>query len=546
MLRHFYTLRTALPQFSPRGLNTIFLIAVLMAFLLFPNALWAQTFKRILDFRTGPTVCCSSGSSTLVQGRDGNMYGIVVAQAPFSIGGSFYRLTPSGAIQVLHNFDTIEIQRVGQPVLGDDGDFYAVAADGGTYQYGVFFKMTPSGTPTILYSFGAGNTGVWPYGLIKGQDGNFYGASVIQPGNGYIIFKATPAGVVTPLYTFDINHGPRSLVQGRDGNLYGTAGQGSQNGSVFKLTTAGKMNILYNFDGVHGANAGMLLQGSGPNFFGTTVAGGATGDGVAFMITPSGVLTVVHTFDRDDPANGYLATDLFLANDGNFYGVTAYGGKFGYGVIFRMNTKGAFTVLYDFDKNHGSSPVALMQHTNGKMYGTTSTGGTYSRGGLYQFDMGLNSFVMLQPTSGVVGDAVGILGHNFLNALDVHFYKTIAAFNVQQDGFLTTTVPDGVATGYVQVLTLAGSAKSSTMFKVLPKVVSFSPLSGTIGSQVIIAGTTFTGATKVVFGNVKATFTVDSDSQITATVPVGAVTSKIWITTPSGTGASPTRFTVVP
>jgi uncharacterized repeat protein (TIGR03803 family) len=315
---------------------------------------------------------------------------------------------------------------------------------------------------------------------------------------------------------------------------------------VFKLTSGGKMTILFDFDGVHGSIPSILLQGPGSNFFGTTSAGGSTGDGVAFMITPAAALRVIHTFDRDDPANAYYPTDLFLANDSNFYGVTAYGGKFGYGVIFRMNTRGAFTVLYHFDKAHGSSPVALMQHTNGKMYGTTSTGGNYGRGGLYQFDMALNSFITLQPTSAVVGTSVGILGHNFLNALDVHFHRTIASFNIVQDGYLTSTVPDGATTGYVQVLTLAGSAKSSTLFKVLPRIVSFSPASGPVGSQVVIAGTTFTGAIKVTFGNANSAFTVDSDSQITATVPVAAVTGKIWIKTASGTAASPASFTVVP
>ena len=66
-----------------------------------------------------------------------------------------------------------------------------------------------------------------------------------------------------------------------------------------------------------------------------------------------------------------------------------------------------------------------------------------------------------------------------------------------------------------------------------------------LGTEVTITGTSFTGATKVTFGGVKATtFSVDSDTQITATVPTGAKTGKIQVTTPGGTATSPGVFTV--
>jgi uncharacterized protein (TIGR03437 family) len=62
---------------------------------------------------------------------------------------------------------------------------------------------------------------------------------------------------------------------------------------------------------------------------------------------------------------------------------------------------------------------------------------------------------------------------------------------------------------------------------------------------VTITGTGLTGATKVTFGGVAATvFTVDSSTQITATVPTGAVTGPIVVTTPGGTTVSTTTFTV--
>ncbi len=80
---------------------------------------------------------------------------------------------------------------------------------------------------------------------------------------------------------------------------------------------------------------------------------------------------------------------------------------------------------------------------------------------------------------------------------------------------------------------------------VTPVVLNFSPASGAVGSSVVIIGNSFTGATKVTFGGVKATvFSVDSYTQITATVPANAKTGKIQVTTPGGTATSSTSFTV--
>jgi IPT/TIG domain len=77
-----------------------------------------------------------------------------------------------------------------------------------------------------------------------------------------------------------------------------------------------------------------------------------------------------------------------------------------------------------------------------------------------------------------------------------------------------------------------------------PTITSFSPTSGPVGATVTINGTNFTGATSVKFNGVSATFIVNSATKITATVPTGATTGRISVTTPGGTATSTSDFTV--
>ncbi len=69
---------------------------------------------------------------------------------------------------------------------------------------------------------------------------------------------------------------------------------------------------------------------------------------------------------------------------------------------------------------------------------------------------------------------------------------------------------------------------------------------GNIGATVKIIGTHLTGATSVTFNGVAAAFTVDSSSEISATVPAGATTGKVQVVLPGGTLSSNVAFDVSP
>jgi hypothetical protein len=242
-------------------------------------------------------------------------------------------------------------------------------------------------------------------------------------------------------------------------------------------------------------------------------------------------------------ADGYTPfPGLVAATDGNFYGETSssiLGGPAEYGILFKVSKNGTYSKLHTLDYTHGAYQYATgRQHTNGILYGLTYLGGAHSAGVFYGLEVGLKPFVSLMTTSGTLSQTIEILGQGFMGTTGVKFGAGSANFTVVSDTYMTAKVPATGTTGHVTVTTPSGTLTSSQTFKVLPAITSFTPTSGPVGRKVTITGSGFIGATKVTFGGVKATsFTVNSGTQITATVPTGAKTGNIAVTTPGGTGS---------
>jgi hypothetical protein len=188
----------------------------------------------------------------------------------------------------------------------------------------------------------------------------------------------------------------------------------------------------------------------------------------------------------------------------------------------------------------------LFQHTNGILYGDTDRGGPNDVGVFYSLNIGAAEFARLQSTGGKVGSSVAIFGQGFTGTKAVSFSGVNATPVSVTDTYLTVNVPSGAKTGTVTVVRPSGNLASIQQFKVTPTISSFSPTSGKVGTIVTITGTGLTQTTKVTFGGVNATFTVSSDSKVAATVPTGAKTGKITVTTAGGTATSSGTFTVAP
>jgi uncharacterized repeat protein (TIGR03803 family) len=264
---------------------------------------------------------------------------------------------------------------------------------------------------TNLHYFGTGTDGANPAAaLIQGTDGNFYGTTYGGGAGGTgTVFKITPVGVETALYSFTGKDGdganPKAaLIQGTDGNFYGTTYYGgttgtgaSSAGTVFKITPAGVETVIYSFTGKNGDGANPaagLIQDADGNFYGTTYFGGSTSVGVfgpgsglyssgtVFKITATGVETVLHSFTGSTGDGSNPAAGLILGADGNFYGTTYYGGTpfqgpqdaviLTAGTVFKITPAGVETVLISFNFGDGENPSAsLIQGSDGNFYGTT-------------------------------------------------------------------------------------------------------------------------------------------------------------------------------
>jgi uncharacterized repeat protein (TIGR03803 family) len=496
-----------------------FATVLLSAAITTPTAQAQTTFKTLHSFDGTDGQYPYAG---LIQATNGDFYGTTeVGGTGSSCGdgcGTVFQITPSGTLTTRYSFDpNVVTDGYGyypEAVLlqATNGYLYGTTVENGNDDNGTVFRITPSGALTPLHVFGLDPDGSAPYaGLIQATNGDFYGTTREGGAHNFgTVFKMTPGGTLTTIYTFCSQSSPpiyctdgdfplAGLIQAANGDFYGTTEQGGANnrGTVFQITPSGKLTTLYSFcsqanctdgnlaTGVSLAYGG-LIQAADGNFYGTTQEGGTTesdcvgGCGTVFQITPSGKLTTLYSFcSQSSPPTyckdgWYPVAGLVQATDGNFYGTTARGGTNGdYGTVFQITLSGTLTTLatlHSFDGKDGQYAYAgLIQSTNGDFYGTTVEGGAHGDGTVFRLSVDLGAFVKTLPASGNVGSAVRILGADLTGVTSVTFSGTAATlFTVVSKSEIKTTVPTGATTGFVEVVTPGGTLESNVAFTVTP------------------------------------------------------------------------------
>jgi uncharacterized repeat protein (TIGR03803 family) len=363
------------------------------------HAAHAQTLNVVYSFSGGADG--SQSYAQLVPDGAGNAYGTTAVGGDItSCGGSgcgvVFKVSRSGQYTVIYTFTGgVDGANPWSGLLRDkSGNLYGTTEAGGASAFGTVFKLTPGGQKTILYNFAGGSDGAYPFAALITDGSNLYGTTYKGGTSGAgTVFKLGPAGE-TVLYSFkggmDGQNPYAGVIRDAKGNLYGTTfGDGIiTHGTVFRISASGKETIFHVFSG--NSDGGFPYYGSlvtdGGALYGTTSYGGAHSYfGTIFKVDKTGQFSVMYSF-TGGPDGGQPDASLIRDGAGNLYGTTIGGGASSHGTIFKFDTSGNETVLYNFagGTDPASSNAPLFRDAAGNLYGATAGGGTFGSGTVFQ------------------------------------------------------------------------------------------------------------------------------------------------------------------
>ena len=272
----------------------------------------------------------------------------------------------------------------------------------------------------VLHNFAVGR-GATPVGGVTLAPDGIYGTTTDGGTAGFgVVYKLDTAFHYTVLHNFtgaDGSYPSAGVIRDSAGNLYGTAYEGGTAdwGVVYKLDSAGNYTVLYNFTG--GADGGYpsagVIRDSAGNLYGTATRGGTAGDGVVYKLDSAGTYTVLYNFTGG--VNGwYPQAGVSRDTLGNLYGATTNGTSQADGVVYKLDADGNYTVLHRFAVS--TFPNGVILAPDG-LYGTTVGGGAGS-GVVYKLGASADYTVLHNftggadgggPYAGVIRDSAGNL-----------------------------------------------------------------------------------------------------------------------------------------
>ena len=305
------------------------------------------------------------------------------------------------------------------------------------------------------------------------------------------------------------------VATGQNLQIYGT--------SFLGVTSVALAGQALNYSILSGTN----LQVTIPS---TAVDGplSVTSPGGSF-ITPSNLL-ILPTVTGFTPSGGPAGTVVTIQGTGLSQTTAVNFGSLASPAVTNINSSTVNAVVPTGIK---TAPITLV-----------TSNGTNTTTAVFYAPPTIDSF---SPLTGIPGTSVTLTGKNFDAASQVLLgVVPLPDFQVLSSTQIKVSAPTNIVSAKFQVTTPGGTATSGSAFNVLgpqPTLDGFLPTLGPIGALVTLSGQNLTSATSVKFGTVSASFQV-SGANLIATVPAGAVTAPISVTTPYGSVTSGSSFSV--
>jgi uncharacterized repeat protein (TIGR03803 family) len=399
------------------------------------------------------------------------------------------------------------------------GLFYFLSAEGGpNLGFGPsIFSLTGEGSPKLVYSLPTSFT--IAESLVQGADGRLYGAvfdssrqglyySITTAGQG---FKQYPTGQWNSMW----------LLTAAPGKLYD--GVGSQEAyALAQIDESGKFTVIHKLSLSEGVPVGgmKLVPATDGNLYGVgNQSIELSPPFFIYRLTPSGGYSQIATFPS--ALGGTYAPALMVASDGNLYGTFSGGGANDTGLIYAATLSGKWQTVANFPAKGTDEgmlyPNSVLEASDGALYGSTV------HNAIFRYDLATHALTLAyQMNSGNLQGSCAPC--NLIQAMDGKLYGTAAL--------------GGPGGGAVFSLDFG-------LPKPQPSVAQLIPASGTAGQRILLWGSHLLGATSVAFNGVPAAaFQVNSTQAVMATVPAGATTGPVTITTANGTVTTKQNFSI--
>jgi uncharacterized repeat protein (TIGR03803 family) len=321
-----------------------------------------------------------------------------------------------------------------------------------------------------------------------------------------------------------VNYAATDLIPGLyqplpDGTILAQASNYSTGlSSVATVGLSGEVSVVWQLPSAADRIYSNVLYASDGNYYGIFFAAfSAQGSSYVFRVTPSGAMTTLVNLPNNVFSSVYEGW-IVQGSDGDLYLETPFGGANGYGAMYQITVAGQSKIIYSYVKGLGAHPSTFVQASDGNLYGTTHGGGD-GRAEIYRLTLA-GQYTPLHEMNGPDGQC--------------------GCTQIQgSDGVLYGTAVGGGSNGAGTVWALdAGLPKPA------PHALKFLPASGPAGTKVMIWGYNLLAAS-VQFNGVEASAAHSSGpNYVIATVPAGAHSGPITVTTPGGTSTTPASFTV--